>query len=225
MAMNQEYILFVKSLRNQKIPKIMKRKSKLAVLMAMVMMMFVPLNAAVNDIFVYNELKYEVTSEGSDNCVKVIGRDTDPSTTLEITIPATVTYSEITYQVTEIDNGAFSNKGYITKVTLPDNCKSIGESTFIGCILLSDINLNHVETIGALAFAGCFNLPSVDLSSCTSIGAEAFSNCSKMQGTVTIPESCTSIGDWAFYNCSSMEGIVTIPGSCTIGEGAFFNCI
>lgn len=42
----------------------MKRKCKLAVLMAMVMMMFVPLNAAVNDIFVYNELKYEVTSEG-----------------------------------------------------------------------------------------------------------------------------------------------------------------
>lgn len=134
IAMNQEYILFVKSLRNQKIPKIMKRKSKLAVLMAMVMMMFVPLNAAVNDIFVYNELKYEVTSEGSDNCVKVIGRDTDPSTTIEITIPATVTYSEITYQVTEIDNGAFSNKGYITKVTLPDNCKSIGESTFKLCI-------------------------------------------------------------------------------------------
>ena len=93
----------------------MKKKSKLAVLMAMVMMMFVPLNAAVNDIFVYNELKYEVKSEGSDNCVKIIGRDTDPSTTIEITIPATVTYSEITYQVTEIDNGLFPIRGILQR--------------------------------------------------------------------------------------------------------------
>ena len=201
----------------------MKRKCKLAVLMAMVMMMFVPLNAAVNDIFVYNELKYEVTSEGSDNCVKVVGRETDPLTTIEITIPETVTNAETTYQVTEIGDGAFSNKGYITKVSLPDNCKSIGESAFIGCILLSDINLNHVETIGALAFAGCFHLPSVDLSSCTSIGAEAFSNCSSMQGTITIPGSCT-IGDWAFFQCTNITGLVISEGCEAIGKNAFLEC-
>ncbi|MGM9759771.1 MAG: leucine-rich repeat domain-containing protein [Parabacteroides sp.] len=119
---------------------------------------------------------------------KVVGIiETDPPTPV-ITIPETVTYAETAYQITEIGDGAFSNNQDITKVTLPANCKSIGESAFIGCILLSDINLNHVETIGAQAFSGCFDLSSVDLSSCTRIGAEAFSNCSNMQETVTIPE-------------------------------------
>lgn len=202
----------------------MKRKCKLAVLMAMVMMMFVPLNTAAQTTFEVENLKYEIIEGISENCVKVVGRETDPLTTIEITIPATVTYAETAYQVTEIGTGAFSNKGYITKVTLPDNCKSIGESAFIGCHQLSEINLGDVETIGALAFSGCGNLSSVDLSSCTSIGAEAFSNCSNLQDTVTIPGSCTSIGDWAFYKCTNITGLVISKGCEAIGKNAFLEC-
>lgn len=202
----------------------MKRKCKLAVLMAIAMMMFVPLNAAAQTTFEVENLKYEIIEGISDNCVKVVGRETDPLTTIEITIPEIVTYSGITYQVTEIGNGAFSNKGYITKVSLPDNCKSIGESAFIGCILLSDINLGHVETIGALAFSGCGNLSSVDLSSCTSIGAEAFSNCSNLQGTITIPESYTSIGEGVFSKCTNISGLVISEGCEAIGKNAFLEC-
>lgn len=70
----------------------MKRKCKLAVLMAMVMMMFVPLNAAAQTTFEVENLKYEIIEGISENCVKVAGRETDPSTLIEITIPETVTY-------------------------------------------------------------------------------------------------------------------------------------
>lgn len=201
----------------------MKRKCKLAVLMAIAMMMFVPLNAAAQTTFEVENLKYEIIEGISDNCVKVVGRETDPLTTIEITIPETVTNAETTYQVTEIRDWAFSNKGYITKVTLPANCKSIGESAFIGCILLSDINLNHVETIGASAFVGCFKLSSVDLSSCTSIGAKAFFNCSSMQGTVTIPGSCT-IGERAFSKCINITELIISEGCEAIGKNAFLEC-
>lgn len=204
----------------------MKKKLRLAVLMAMVMTMLVPLNAAVNDTLVIDSLKYEVTSEGgeSGNCVKVVGLKSVPNnTTIELTIPETVINSGTTYKVTEIGAYAFQYKNMITSVTLPENCKSLADGAFFSCRILTTINLSKVESIGKSAFLGCNNLTSVDLSSCKSIGDEAFYGCKSLSSLDL--SSCESIGDHAFEFCTGITGTITIPGSCIrIGEHAFEGC-
>lgn len=67
----------------------MKKKLRLAVLMAMVMTMLVPLNAAAQTTFEDETFKYQ-TIEGRNDCVKVVGLKSVPTNLLTIEIPNTV---------------------------------------------------------------------------------------------------------------------------------------
>ena len=152
-----------------------------------------------------------------------------------ITIPASVEYNSVTYTVTSIGSGAFSDCSSLTSVTIGNSVTSIGMGAFSGCSGLTSIsvamgntvydsrnNCNAIiETATNTLMSGCQK--TIIHNSVTSIGYGAFSGCTGLT-SITIPNSVTCIRDYAFYNCSSLTAI-TIPNSVTsIGYGAFSGC-
>ena len=171
--------------------------------------------------FVVGNLKYRVTSQ-TKNTVEVMGYQTAPTDAL--TIPANVTYNEVTYTVTGIKEQVFANCSALTSVSLPDGLTTIGNKTFEYCSSLATVSIgNSVTTIGNAAFANCTSLTGITLpDGLTTIGNEAFFNCTSLTG-ITIPNTVTSIGIAAFRN----SGLTTASignGVTTIGNNAFYAC-
>ncbi len=140
-----------------------------------------------------------------------------------VVIPSTVTFYNVTYNVTSIGNGAFGGCSGLTSITIPNSVTSIGNESFGGCSGLTSINIpNSVTSIGEWAFRDCTGLTSITIpNSVTRIESNAFSYCSGLT-SITIPNSVTSIGNYAFVNCSGLTS-VTIPNSVTsIGFEAFY---
>ena len=117
----------------------------------------------------------------------------------KITIPQTVAYNGLSYEVKSIGIYAFYQCSGLTSVSIPNSVTNIGDYAFSQCSGLTSVAIpNSVTNIGVSAFSTCFGLTSV-----------------------TIPNSVTSVGDQAFFGCKSLT-IVTIPNSVTnIGGYAF----
>ena len=142
-----------------------------------------------------------------------------------ITIPSTIIYNDVTYDVTYIGQEAFSDCPDLTSVTIPNSVESIGWNAFGCCYGLTSITIpNSVRDIGNAAFFCCSGLTSITLgNSIASIGMEVFYGCWGLT-SIDIPESVTSIGDHAFFACDGLTSI-NIPRSVTkIEDGAFFGC-
>ena len=87
---------------------------------------------------------------------------------------------ELPETVIEIGEEAFSNYNFynLSKVTIPNSVKIIGNNAFAACNSLTKIIIpDSVTTIGNNAFSNCFSLELVTLSSnLTRIGRAAFSS-------------------------------------------------
>ena len=140
----------------------------------------------------------------------------DSEYTGSVTIPATVTYNDVTYSVTSIGGGAFQVPWYsgLTSVTIPNSVTSIGEYAFEGCSGLTSMTIpNSVTSIGNGAFSGCFGLTELTIpNSVTSIGEGTFSGCTSLT-SLTIPNSVTSIGSEAFSGCFGLTSISVENGN------------
>lgn len=103
---------------------------------------------AVGDTFVVDFITYEVTSV-TPNIVEVIDYNTAGGTVVDI--PATVTHSVTTYDVTSIGQSAFGNKN-LTYVTIPNSITNIKNHAFNNNPFTSIIIPESVTNIGYLAF-------------------------------------------------------------------------
>ena len=142
-----------------------------------------------------------------------------------VDIPETVTFGDVTYDVTSIGSSAFRDCTSLASVTIPSSVKSFGDYAFRDCTSLASVAISDgVTSIGSYAFYGCTSLTSVAIpSSVTSFGDYAFRGCTSL-ASVAISEGVTSIGNYAFYGCTSLTG-VAIPSSVTsIGSSAFSGC-
>ena len=144
-----------------------------------------------------------------------------------VVIPEKVTYENVEYSVTSIENRAFEGCSGLTSITIPNSVTIIGESAFWYCSGLTSITIpNSVTSIGNNAFYGCSGLTYITIpNSVTSIGGNAFYYCSGLT-SVTIPNSVTSIGDAAFYNCSGLKKVIVkdIAAWCEIKfDGSYSN--
>ena len=139
-----------------------------------------------------------------------------------ITIPESVTYNNVVYDVTSIGKNAFENCN-IWEVTIPYGVTSIGKDAFHYCTSLESVTIPYgVSSIGDWAFYRCRHLRSITLpNSVTIIGEGAFEEAGL--SFIEIPEGVTSIGVFAFAYCDNLSSIV-IPSSVTsIGGEAFAN--
>ena len=164
-------------------------------------------------------------NKSGSNATVTYGDQIPDSYSSHVTIPATVTYGGVTYNVTSIGNYAFQNCSGLTSVTIPNSVTSIGESAFSGCSGLTSVTIpNSVTSIEHRVFYACTGLTSVTIpNSVVSIGDYAFFWCRSLT-SITIPNSVTSIGECAFRDCSGLTSI-NIPGSVTsIGNYAFQGC-
>ena len=119
---------------------------------------------------------------GTSQTAEVAGNS---SASGEIIIPASVTYNEVVYSVTNIGKSAFEDCSDLTSVTIPNSVTSIGESAFEDCSGLTSVTIPN---------------------SVTSIGKDAFYKCTSLT-SVTIPNSVTSIGNYAFYGCNGLTSV------------------
>ena len=192
--------------------------------------------------FEVNGINYEITSPTT---VRVVEKLTNWYTGL-ITIPATITYNSVTYDVnaikgtafqyndditgvtinsttiTAIEDESFSQCSGITSFTIPSTVTSIGEYAFNETGITSIIIPSSVTSIGEYAFSG-LGLTSIEIpSSLTTIEDGLFSDCSDLN-SITFNGSVTSIGDYAFSRTGFSS--FNIPNTVTsIGRSAFNYC-
>lgn len=143
----------------------------------------------------------------------------------DLVIPATVTFNDITYNVTQIGAYAFLDCSSLTSVTIPDGVTSIGQHALQSCTGLTSVTIpDGVTSIGQHAFQYCTGLTSVTIpDGVTSVGNAAFHNCSGLT-TVTIPDGITTIGTQTFFFCSSLTSVIIPPSVTSIGFEAFAYC-
>jgi len=198
------------------------------------MTMFLPMVASAETVEIdgisYNLINKAKTAEVTFNPKKYKGI---------ISIPETVSYNDVTYQVTCIGEYAFADCSSLTSINIPNSVTSIGYYAFQGCnsltaVHISDlaawckINFGYISNPLSYAHHLYINGEEIDKdlvvpNSVTSIGDYVFEGLSGLT-SINIPNSVTSIGVDAFYLCSSLKSI-TIPNSVTsIGAGAFEGC-
>lgn len=130
--------------------------------------------------------------------------------------------------IENISERAFYGNTTIKTIYIPESVKYIGQSTFEGCIALTDVRLfggdNVLESISDRAFFGCISLTLFNFSladNLTYIGKEAFSGCTNYFN-LFVPASLDTLGEYSFYN-TGLKTITFSEGSklTTISNYAF----
>ena len=114
-------------------------------------------SVTIGTIFTDGKLDYKVSYEDE---VIVIGLKDKSLTT--ITIPKTIKYQGVTFEVADIAKNAFVNNKKITKVTIKADLDTIGENAFSGCEGITRVDLTgDITTIGRKAFYKCKKLSQI----------------------------------------------------------------
>lgn len=161
--------------------------------------------SAWSQTFVEGYLKYTVIG---DKTVEVTGWGVkETRTPKDLTIPATVNYSGVTYTVESIGSKAFDlNKKYYYNVRL--------EQAHLP---------NTIKVIGEGAFEHCTNLHTINFpSSLKIIKRDAFSQTAIRE--VRFPVGLQEIEDYAFYKCKELKSISFPPSLEVIRPWAFSHC-
>jgi len=101
-------------------------------------------------------LSYKVTQcTETVKTVTVTGVKSKKTKLKSITIPATIKYDGMTFNVTEISKNAFKKQTKATKLTIGKNVTKIGANAFLGCSKLKTITFKGkaVKSIGKNAFS------------------------------------------------------------------------
>lgn len=112
----------------------------------------------------------------------------------------------------------------LTKTTIPNYIKTIGERAFDGQSKLTSVTIpNSVTTIEGGAFSYTSALTNIEIpNSITSIGEDAFGGSGLIN--LTIPGSLIDIGIKAFSSCGALQSVNISEGVKNIGACAFSNC-
>ncbi len=130
----------------------------------------------------------------------------------DIDIPDSISYNGITYYVTAISNGAFSECKDLVSVTIPESVMSIEAYSFYHSSICSVIIGNNVHTIGQVAFYGCTNLKSLTIGSgIQSIEQEAFNGCVELENVYCLATMCPATDKNTFQNCNLWNATLHVP--------------
>lgn len=143
----------------------------------------------------------------------------------DIIIPENVTYNDVTYRITSLENGCFSDCSYLKSISLPNGITSLGEKCFYKCNSLTSISLPEgLTSLGNECFTCCYELTSISLpDGITSLGNECFSICSSLT-SISLPDGLTSLGYECFRGCSNLTNISLPEGLTSLNSGCFESC-
>ena len=164
---------------------------------------------------------YQATNIGAE--AEVIGFDTIPHG--EVRFENTVTINGTNLNVVTITDRFLANNTFITTLTLPTYCTTLGRNSFLNCTNLKKIYLNDgLQTIGDSCFMwGTFDTI-VMPSTLKTIGKCSFRDNTYLRG-LFLNEGLQSIGERAFTNNSALRDTIIIPSSIThIGAAVFTRC-
>ena len=123
------------------------KKSLLLILVAILLPMTASAYDAVVDGIYYNLDKAAKTAEVTSGDNLYVG---------SISIPQTISFEGVRYQVTSIGDEAFKVCEQLSKIVLSEGITTIGEYAFDGCKSLSSITIPEtVTTIKKCAFGFC----------------------------------------------------------------------
>ncbi len=163
----------------------------------------------------------EVTYEGSSQTNK-------DEYAGDIVIPATVTYSGVTYRVTTIGTGAFYTNKKLTSITIGENVHTIMSNAIYNNTILDSIHFpenGKLKRIEKSAFGTNKNLKELVLpNTVTYIGSSAFASCSSLK-SVVLPDKLDTIQNLTFNKCDSLKSITIPDGVRVIGEKVFSGCV
>lgn len=159
---------------------------------------------------------YTITQKTGSSDVILTGY-TGSETTLNL--PASITYNDVTYNVTAIDGEAFKkfqNTSIIQAVNIPEGYKSIGLSTFEGFKGLTSVTIpGSLEMLSSYSFEGCTALQTVnfaaDTASTLTINLKSFKDCSSLQ-QITLPKRLSSMNAGVFVGCTALQQIKVADG-------------
>ncbi|MBO5338683.1 MAG: leucine-rich repeat domain-containing protein [Clostridia bacterium] len=163
-------------------------------------------------------LYYDLSGTG-ENAKAALTSDNVNCEIENVVIPETVTYNNVTYKVTTINQNAFSGSNpkwagnaHIKTVVIPASVTSISTHTFRNCTNLQSVTIKAKNANGISLsdanFYGCSALTSVDMSESDiiTLGQYCFANCGNLT-TVKFSPCLTSVGGRAFNNCNSIVAL------------------
>jgi hypothetical protein len=165
--------------------------------------------------FVKDGIYYFITSS---NTVSICHGPSANQYSGNFTIPVTVTYGGITYDVTGIHRDTFRGIGNainetLTSVQIPSTITTIGNCAFMSCTQLTDVVVpNSVTSIGYQAFMSCSHLESVTLGSgITSIQFYAFKNCPQLTSITSLATTPPPISSETFSDELYSSATLYVP--------------
>ncbi|MBR6639711.1 MAG: leucine-rich repeat protein [Muribaculaceae bacterium] len=170
--------------------------------------------------FVVDGITYKKVAEGQAEVTYG-----DVAYTGDITIPASVTYANLDYEIIAVSDSAFYRCEGLTAITLPESLKTIGKRSFSLCLNIKSIIVpNSVISIDGAAFANCTSLESITLpNEIKTLGNFLLYNNISLK-SIIIPDAVVSIRDNCFQNCTSLTEILFPENIAAIGHDAFLGC-
>ncbi len=162
----------------------------------------------INPEFSVNGIYYKPTALVGIYQAAAIGCENNISS---ITISNNVSFNNIIYQVSSINNSAFNNKSAIKQIRIAGSVKKIGDNAFANCTNLKVANIEEgVEDIGCRAFYNTGLSKIVFPSTTGKIGEEAFVGCqnlNKIYSKIHNPFDADNV----FSLLTTMMGTLYVP--------------
>ena len=134
-----------------------------------------------------------------------------------INVPASITYSGKTYNVTAIGKRAFYYMPDLQSVVIPNSVKTINEKAFeksekLARVIFMESASSALELIGKRAFYGCSRLDGFAMPNRVhTVENEGFRYCTSLSD-LTLSTSLNMINEYAFANCTALSTL-TLPNS------------
>lgn len=150
-------------------------------LLTLLLVVLSNISLAAHD-FEVNGIYYKINDDGVSVSVTYKGSSYSSSGykySGHVTVPAEVSYNEVTYYVTAIAGDAFHECKGLTNIDLPNTITRIGRYSFQGCDALTNVEIpSSVTFIGMDAFKGCRSLSELFIpASVEMIETSAYSGC------------------------------------------------
>lgn len=195
------------------------------------------LDVKVGDIFKVGGMTYAVTAVGESNNVKAtyckvegtpdrkkIEAANKAGYVGEITIPASVTFQNVDFNVTEMSDSTFYGASELTLARIIAPVVSLGDYAFFDCTKLESVDLPEtVTSIGNYAFENCSSLEFSLPAGVTNLGKGAFKNC-KLIKEFTMPAAMTEIPNSLFAGCVGLTTLKIGKSVNAIKGYAFDGC-